>query len=50
MSGWLKGPFRHLEFQNLSIISDSIGIPNGSEKCENEWGGGGGGGGGILFI
>ena len=24
--------FRHLECQNLSIISDSIGIPNGSQK------------------
>ena len=30
--------------QNPSIISDSIGIPNGGEKkWENEWGGGGGG-------
>ena len=26
--------FRHLECQNLSIISDSIGIPNGGEKIE----------------
>ena len=26
---WL---FRHLEHQNPSIISESIGIPNGSEK------------------
>ena len=25
--------FRHLECQNLSIISDSIGIFNGSKKC-----------------
>ena len=24
--------FRHLDCQNLSIISESIGIPNGSEK------------------
>ena len=24
--------FRHLECQNLSIISESIGIPNGSKK------------------
>ena len=31
--------FRHLECQTPSIISDSIGIPNGSEKkWENEWG------------
>ena len=25
-------PFRHLEHQNLSIISDCISIPNGSKK------------------
>ena len=36
--------FRHLECQNLSIMSDSIGIPNGSKKNgkmseeqEQEW-------------
>ena len=34
MSGRLIQLFRHLEHQNPSIISDSIGIPNGSEKTE----------------
>ena len=33
--------FRHLECQNPSIISESIGIPNGSKKWEKseeeEW-------------
>ena len=33
--------FRHLERQNPSIISESIGIPNGSKKWgkseESEW-------------
>ena len=28
--------FRHLECQNPSIISESIGIPNGSEKMGNK--------------
>ena len=32
MSGRLIRSFRHLECQNLSIISESIGIPNGSKK------------------
>ena len=34
MLGRLIWLFRHLECQNPSIISDSIGIPNGSEKWE----------------
>ena len=32
MSGRLIWLFRNLECQNPSIISESIGIPNGSEK------------------
>ena len=32
MSGTSIRLFRHLECQNPSIISESIGIPNGSEK------------------
>ena len=32
MSETLIRSFRHLECQNPSIISQSIGIPNGSEK------------------
>ena len=32
MSGTLIQSFRHLECQNPSIISESIDIPNGSEK------------------
>ena len=32
MSGTSIRSFRHLECQNSSIISDSIGIPNGGEK------------------
>ena len=32
MSGISIGLFRHLEHQNLSIISDYIGIPNRSKK------------------
>ena len=32
MSGTSIRLFRHLEHQNLSIISESIGIPIGSEK------------------
>ena len=33
---------RHLKHQNLYIISDYVGIPNGSKKkWENEWGGAG---------
>ena len=51
MSGRLIRSFRHLECQNPSIISDSIGIPNGGEKNDKKWGGPGAGGvGGILFI
>ena len=34
MLGRLIWWFRHLENQNLSIISDYIGIPNGSKKME----------------
>ena len=32
MSGTSIWSFRHLECRNPSIISESIGIPNGSEK------------------
>merc|ERR1712208_241133 len=32
MSATLIRSFRHLECQNPSIISESIGIPNGSKK------------------
>ena len=32
MSGRSIKVFRHLEHQNQSIISESISIPNGSEK------------------
>ena len=35
MSGRLIQSFRHLQCQNLSIISESIGIPNRSKQ----WGG-----------
>ena len=48
--------FRHIECQNLSIISESIGIPYRSKKIGKKWGGGVGGGvgteeeHGILFI
>ena len=34
MSGTLIQSFSHLECQNLSIISDSIGIPKGIKKRE----------------
>ena len=40
MSGTSIQSFRHLERQNPSIISESIGIPNGSEngkKSEESW-------------
>ena len=49
-SSGLVWTFIHPECQNLSIISDSIDIPNGSKKWEKEWSGVGVGGVGILFI
>ena len=36
MSGTLIRSFRHLEHQNTSIISESIGIPNGSKKIRKK--------------
>ena len=38
MSATLIRSFRHLECQNPSIISEAIGIPNGSEKMGKKWG------------
>ena len=52
MSGTSIRSFRHLECQNPSIISESIGIPNGSEKMGKKVRSRNGGTehGGILFI
>ena len=36
MSGTSIRSFRHLEHQNLSIISDYIAIPNGSKNMEKK--------------
>ena len=36
MSATLIRSFRHLECQNPSIISEYIGIPNGSKKMEKK--------------
>ena len=44
---WL---FRHLECQNMSVISNFIGIPNGGVKNGKKWGVGGGAGVKILNI
>ena len=38
MSGRSIQSFGHLECQNPSIISESIGIPNGSKKNGKTWG------------
>ena len=36
MSGTSIWSFRHFEHQNTSIISESIGIPNGSKKIRKK--------------